>query len=230
MDHLDFTAMDNADPSLEGGFVPIYDREVSTDIRIAESTHGREQGSLETLRVKVLVLGEGRNLSTVKVELSSENDLYFHYVHIVDSMSYRGLQETQRLMIDFPDYPSVVVKMLNCCIKEPNGFMSVLSMSNHGTGRLDFIQNVEYKFVELMSLEFSQSPHDVTKQQITHRYMTMKAKMFAMHNRLQEIHSVIKVKNPSLLLQLQRSESRSSQQLLQPTKFTSRSSSKVLRG
>jgi len=227
MDYLDFTAIDNADPSLEGGFVPIYDREVPTDIRIAESSHAREPGSLETLRVKVLVTGEGRNLLTLKVELTSENDLFFHYVHIVDTSSYRALQETQRLMVDFHDYPSVVVKMLNSCIKEPNSFMSVLSMSNHGSGRLDFIQNFEYKFVELMCMEFVQSSHEVSRQQVAYRYQTMKSKMFAMHARLQEIHAVVKLKNPSLLLQLQRAESRS--QPKPGNSYSSRNTSKIIR-
>jgi hypothetical protein len=202
---MEYDSIENGDPSLIGGYVPVYDREVPTDIRIADSLHGSDSGTLDSLRVKVLVLGEGQNLSTLKIEISSESDLFFHYSHVVNTSTYREIQETQRLMIDFPDYPSVVIKMLNNCIKEPNGFMSVLSVNDQGTGRLDFIQNVEYKLVELMSFDFIQSPHDITKQQISHRYSAMRSKMSALQDRLQEIHAVVKLKNPSLLLQIQRS-------------------------
>ena len=33
------------------------------------------------------------------------------------------MQESQKLMIDFPDYCSVVIKMLNNCIKEPHRYI-----------------------------------------------------------------------------------------------------------
>lgn len=35
-------------------------------------------------------------------------------------------------------------------------------------------QNMEYKFVELMSLQYTRSPEDVVQHQITYRYNAMK--------------------------------------------------------
>ena len=54
--------------------------------------------------------------------MTSENDLFFHYTHCLDENAFRTLQETQKLMIDFPDYPSILLKMLNSCIKEPHRY------------------------------------------------------------------------------------------------------------
>ena len=64
--------------------------------------------------------GDENNPQHVRIELTSENDLFFHYTHSVDEAGFRQMQESQKLMIDFPDYCSVVVKMLNNCIKEPH--------------------------------------------------------------------------------------------------------------
>lgn len=55
----------------------------------------------------------------VRVELSSENDLFFHFAHTLNEASYAAVQEEQKLMIDFPQYAAVLIKMLNNCIKEP---------------------------------------------------------------------------------------------------------------
>ena len=55
----------------------------------------------------------------VRLELTSENDLFFHYVHTVDLDSFRTMQEQQKLMVDFSEYTNVLIKMVNSCIKQP---------------------------------------------------------------------------------------------------------------
>merc|ERR1719248_562603 len=111
-------------------------------------------------------------------------------------------------MIDFPDYVHVIIRMLNNCIKEPHSFLSVFVMQRDGHARLDFIQNMEYKFVELLSCDFVASPEEVVRQQISFRYNSVKTKLSLMQARLQDINALVKVKNPSLLLQLQKAPSR----------------------
>jgi len=115
------------------------------------------------------------------------------------------MHEAQKLMIEFAEYPSILIKMLNSCIKEPHSFLAVFIMQKDGKGRLDFIQNMEYKFIELLSCDFVASSEEVVRQHITYRYNSVKSKLALMQARLQDINSLVKVKNPSLLLQLQKS-------------------------
>ena len=86
--------------------------------------------------------------------------------------------------------------------------MAVFVMQRDGHARLDFIQNMEYKFVELLSCDFVASPEEVVRQQISFRYNSVKTKLSLMSARLQDINALVKVKNPSLLLQLQRAPAR----------------------
>ncbi len=130
--------------------------------------------------------------------------MFFHYAHNLDDGSFKQVQEAQKLMIEYPDYPNVLVKMLNSCIKEPHSFLAVFIMQRDGTARLDFIQNMEYKFVELLSCDFEASSEEVVRQQITYRYNAVKSKLAIMQARLQDINAIVKIKNPSLLLQLQK--------------------------
>jgi hypothetical protein len=75
-------------------------------------------------------------------------------------------------------------------------------MQRDGQGRLDFIQNIEYKFIELLSLDYMAGAEEMVRQHITFRYNAVKSKLALMAARLSDISSLVKVKNPSLLLQI----------------------------
>ncbi|CAN0374207.1 unnamed protein product [Ectocarpus sp. 8 AP-2014] len=147
--------------------------------------------------------GDDAAPQSVRVELSSEADLFFHYTHSIDDASFQVMQEEQKLMVEFQDYPNVLIRMLNNCIKEPHSHLVVFVMQHDVNARLDFIQNMEYKFVELMSLQYTRSAEDIVQHQITYRYNAMKSRLALMQARLQEVNNLVKLKNPSLLLQLQ---------------------------
>lgn len=127
-------------------------------------------------------------------------------------------------MVDFGDYPAVLMRMLNACIREPSVNMAIFSVSSPsnntttddnsckrtkstltGSGRLDFVQNMEYKLVDLMSCHFERALEEITQNQITYRYNSMKKKVMILQSRLSDITNLVKVKNPSLLLHLQKS-------------------------
>jgi len=212
LENFDFTAIEEMDPSLAEGHRVCYDRECPFELRVQESSESAQQvGSLEALRVKVLVQGEDHAPTAVRVELSSESDLFFHFAHTMDEAAFQDVQERQKLMVDYPDYPNVVSRMLNDCIKSPQSHLAVfVAQQSPSGGRLDFIQNMEYKFVELLSCKFQQSADSFIRQQISFRYNAMKSRLALMQSRLQEVNTVIKVKNPSLLHQLQKAPGASS--------------------
>jgi hypothetical protein len=58
--------------------------------------------------------------------------------------------------------------------------------------------------VELLSVNFARSSDDVVRQQIAFRYNSVKSKLAVLQARMQDVVNVVKIKNPSLLLQLQK--------------------------
>jgi hypothetical protein len=66
--------------------------------------------------------------------------------------------------------------VLNNCIKEPHSHLAVFVIEREGLARLDFIQNMEYKFVEL-SCNLIASPEDVIRAHICLRYNTLKSRL-----------------------------------------------------
>ncbi|KAL0251247.1 hypothetical protein GEMRC1_000460 [Eukaryota sp. GEM-RC1] len=107
-------------------------------------------------------------------------------------------------MIDIEEFPQVLIRMINQVLKEPHSHLAVMFLASDGSARLDFIQSMGYKYVELLSLTFHAASESVVRQSISFRYNSLKSRLALTNNRLAEINSIIKVKNPSLLLQLQR--------------------------
>ena len=83
--------------------------------------------------------------------------------------------------------------VLNKCITEPHNHLAVFVIKREGLARLKFIQNMEYKFVELLSCNFIASPEDVIRAHICFRYNTLKSRLALVQARLQDIESLIKV-------------------------------------
>lgn len=83
-------------------------------------------------------------------------------------------------------------------------------MQKDGYSRLDFIQNMEYKFLELFSIDFIASNEETIRQSITYRYNCLKARYLMVENKLKEVNGMIKLKNPSLLIQIQKNNNNSS--------------------
>lgn len=92
------------------------------------------------MRVQVLALGEEGAPAAVRVEVSSENDLFLLYTHAVDTASFTALREGQRLTVDFEEYPNILMRSFNNTIKDPHTFLAVFVISRSGAARLDFIQ------------------------------------------------------------------------------------------
>eukprot|EP00992_Anisonema_acinus_P004538 TRINITY_DN1595_c0_g1_i1.p1 TRINITY_DN1595_c0_g1~~TRINITY_DN1595_c0_g1_i1.p1 ORF type:complete len:243 (+),score=22.18 TRINITY_DN1595_c0_g1_i1:39-767(+) len=205
MSSLDFRAIDEMDPSLAEGHRVMYDREVPFELRTQESSQKpHDVGTLEGVKTKVLVLGEDNNILSLRIELSSESDLFFHYTCNINFNGFRQLQEEQKLMCEFKEFASILLRMLNRCIKEPQSFLAVLILTSDSNAVLEFIQNMEYKFVELLVLPFKESPEYVIRQHISYRYNSLRSRMSLMQARLQDVNALVKIKNPSLLNQLQR--------------------------
>jgi hypothetical protein len=138
-------------------------------------------------------------------------------MHILDESSYKSLQESQKLMVEFSEYPNVLIRMLNSCIREPHVHLGIFAVTGETSARLDFIQNMEYKFVELMSCNLIRSPDEIVQHQITFRYNSMKQRLAIMQSRLHEINTLVKTKNPSLLLQLQKTVMNNNKNVLNGT-------------
>ena len=206
--NFDFSEIEEKDPSLSEGHKLLYDREVPFELRLEDSNGPQEVASFEAIRCKILLGGDENSPSQIRIELSCENDLFFHFTSDVDEETFKVMQDNQKLCIQFNEYSNLTKRLLNNCINEPQSYIAVFIMQKEGTARLDFIQNIEYKFIELLSIDFVNSPDDTVRRQIAYRYNALRSKLELMQNRIQTISNIVKLKNPSLLFQIQKAPSK----------------------
>jgi len=199
----DLLSLEEMDPSLADGFKIAYDKEIPLELRLQDETVNQEEvGTLENIRARVLVQGEAQAPTCIKVEFTSEEDLFFNYVSLVNEELFQKIKDEQKLNVEFSGFLGLVLKLINSCHKEPQNLFAVFFMQRDGQARLDFIQNMEFKFLELLSLDFLASPEEAIRQNISFRYSLLKAKTQVLQNKLKDVGSMLKVKNPSLLRQM----------------------------
>ncbi|WBY60736.1 SAS6-like protein [Plasmodium yoelii yoelii] len=138
---FDFSSLEDLDPSIADGYHICYNKEVPFEIKISESENvPKEIGNLENITVKLLVLGEELNAQSIKIELTSESDLFFHFTQIVDENIFDTMQDKQKLMISFSEYLEVLIKMFNSCVRDPQSFLAIFTIKQNGKAQLDFIK------------------------------------------------------------------------------------------
>ena len=79
--NFDFSAIEELDPSLVEGHRINYDKEVPFELRLEDNNGPQEVASFEAIRAKILILGNDSNPEQIRIELSCENDLFFHFTN-----------------------------------------------------------------------------------------------------------------------------------------------------
>ena len=140
--------MEALDPSVADGFRVVYEREVPIEVRHqpqSQPTQTQTQpsspittttttstattpGMFEAIKCKLLLQGPDDSPTALRLELSSEVDLFFSYVHAATEDGYRAIHATQRLLVDFADYPKILVRMMNELLQEPHLHVGVLTL------------------------------------------------------------------------------------------------------
>ena len=79
--NFDFSSIEELDPSLNEGHRLAYDRETPFELRLEDNNGPQEVASFEAIRAKILIIGDEQNPSQIRIELSCENDLFFHFTN-----------------------------------------------------------------------------------------------------------------------------------------------------
>lgn len=198
---LDFSKIEDDDPSLINNYILVYKRDCPFEIRSKQKDTKEEIGSLEAMKVRIFVKKNSQDISDIKIELINDNDLFFHYIHEIDLNSFSDIKQEQDLLINFNEYPSLLMQTLNDCVNASETHIAILIIKKD-KAQLNFLKSLKYKFVELMKVDFKKTSEEVAKKLLTYRFKALKTKLVLTEARIEEIKTVLKVKNPPLYMQL----------------------------
>jgi hypothetical protein len=197
----DLSILNDQDPSLLNSFKIIYYKRVPMEIKLKSKNKEKDLASFEPIKCKLLIdnTNENNMHNHIKIELSSENDIYFHFTNIIDEKKFKIIKKEQNLNINYSEFCQLFEKMCENCRTYPNEYICFFILNKHGNSILKFIKNSDFKFVELLLLEFSISPEEVIKKQINYRFAYLKSKLDYQKKCIKLVGDFILNKNPDLL-------------------------------
>ena len=208
----DFTneEIDKRDPSIEIGLIKTYEEEVPFEIRIHHENIEKEKSIFELLICKIFVTQEvNKNKDfIIKFEIASDKDLFFYYSTEINQSSFEQIQRQQKLICDIIKFYDLLIKYLDLCIEQNKKFLVVFNIYEDKMAKLEIMENLEYKFAELINLNFSPVSKDFIHKQIIYRYNSMRGLFDMTQNRINIINGVLKDTNPSLISEVKKSVSK----------------------
>lgn len=199
-----FSSLDSKDPSLLEGYKELFKKEIPMDLKLEIKDGQKEVSSLEGITFKVLNLQSSSEEAPnhIKIELSSENDLFFHFTSIVDEEIFKVMKDKQGLTIEYSKFTSLLEKLCNFCSSDPENYIAIFIMKKEGAASLEIIRGAEFKYLELLKLEFVNSSDEIIKKQMLYKFAALKSKIDYYKNCIQASGDVIMDNNPGLIQQM----------------------------
>ena len=197
----DFSSIESQDPSLSDGFKIIYDKEVPLDLKHKTNEGLEDFASFELIRFKVLsdAKDEESPPTRVKIELSWEKDLLFHYTNIIDEQQFLDIKKNQRFLIDFTEYCNTVQKICENCINNSDIYIGEFTIEKKGVSELRFVKSSPFKYLDLLVLEFKNSPNDIIRKQLLYKFAFIKSKVEYNKKAIKAAGDVILECNPEIM-------------------------------
>ena len=194
------------DPSVSQGVNNVlFDQAIDMRIHFIEpdnSVHSLE----ETEKVRTRIFQSQNSKDTFfRVELTSDNDIFFFYMHIVDRDSFDIIKVDQKLNSDFMEYPGLCMKLFKDCVNCQDGsFYIEFTIHYDGSGRLEVIKENSFKKYKVLLIDFSPMPDEMVKQAITYRFGSMRSKLNIVEGRVLDVLEIVRQRNPGLLLAIEK--------------------------
>lgn len=192
--------IDFKDPSLDDQLVKIYEEEVPFEIRTEdENLSENEKSVFQNLLCKIFSTDESIEQINVKIEIANDKDLFFYYSCEIDSTLFDEIKENQKLTCNFNDFPELLIKYFDFCIKDQKSYLAVMNIKSDKKAVMELLENLEYKFVELININFVPASDDLIREQISYRYNSMRATHEITQSRIEIINGVLKDHDPQLI-------------------------------
>ncbi len=104
--------------------------------------------------------------------------------------------------MSFNQFPTMLIKLLNNCIEDPEQFKCEMIMNSDSSATLKVIRILEFKWLEQLSLTMKLGDMDIINQHVSFRYRLIRNQLLDNQRKLEEVCNILKLKNPSLISQI----------------------------
>jgi hypothetical protein len=87
-----------------------------------------------------------------------------------------------------------------------NQYSCVMFQNKISEHRLEIIENLEYKRIILLSLDFHELDDELLKNYVIYRFTKIKMNKQIINKKLKDVFSLLKIKNPQILMEIDKKE------------------------
>ncbi|CAD8127710.1 unnamed protein product [Paramecium sonneborni] len=170
---LDFAEIDYLDPALKEGHKVLYDRILNINIRFQDRfSEVQELSQPEPIRLRDIIQlrGTDSNPQSIKIEISSDKDLFFLFNHEATVNGFTQIKALQNLQMPFKDYAQIAIATLNKVEQNYNGYGAIFQVMLDGSARLEINQTTEFRSVHMIYFDFHQVEESFLRQTIVFKY------------------------------------------------------------
>lgn len=217
---FDFSPIEDLDPILADGHKNIFEKTLSIEIRKINTM------TIEKIRLRILIIGEEAVPGNIRVELSTEDDIFFFYLSEIDIFNFKKMQETQKLSCNFGELIPTIKKLvsvsansqmkedelnssINTSINQSKNIIKsrenvkdlyklVLNVSDPEAVKLEFVKLLGHKEITVLYIDFLQVNDSFIRKIITYKFNYSRSKLVVFNDRLNYVMNLIKTKNPCL--------------------------------
>ena len=88
----------------------------------------------------------------------------------MDSYNFAELKEKLNLKCDFPGFTTMLVKLVNSCIIDPDHFKAVMVVNCDSTADLTFYQILDFKDLSILELKLHLGDEDEINAHASYRF------------------------------------------------------------
>eukprot|EP00775_Hariotina_reticulata_P011211 gene11211-11361_t len=119
---------------------------------------------VEMMRVRVLAHSVSGVTTSVRLEMTCDSCLFFHYAANISAASFHDIKEDCGLIIEFAQLPALLLRLLNLLVDHPATYQASLLLRSDGAAELEFAQHLEFKTLSLMSMQVEAVPQALVRQ------------------------------------------------------------------
>ena len=186
---FDLSPFDELDPIMNEGFKLFLSSKSKADIIY------KNQSITQIINIRLFYKGEEYSPSIIKLEISTEDDVFFYYLATYDNASFRKLQEKQGLKCNFPKFLSSIKTLIE---STDDKIQLKLNENDKENINLEFIKILSHKYVTALTLEISRPSYQFLKKMISYRFNYLKGTLAIYDDRIKYVSSYIQEKNPTL--------------------------------
>lgn len=155
---------------------------------------------------KVLCRGDEQDPGNIRIEITSDKDIFFHYRGDIDEAIFQDeIKPEQELNwdLEFNQFLSLVQKMISQ-VQAGKTTISMILDNYKETGNITFQQDSEFRVIDLLTLKLKESDVESIKNSISYRINSKSQLNMLVLERLKDITKIIELKNPVLLKEIRK--------------------------